>query len=181
MKINKRYFLTSLFFSWASGTLISAVYTPDIIMGVVKHRMVAEVGINNILGKYELATDQSRDVVRPNNDTLYSVAWLDLSETPMLLSIPDMKDRYYAFQFLGMDTSVFDVIGTRTRGQNEGVVLISNDLFGDCSGKYEEVVKIKGNESWLLARTLVDGQNDIVDAKQHMLKYNLKPMLDCEI
>src|SRR3712207_6915906 len=30
-----------------------------------------------------------RDVVRPNFDTLYSVAWLDLSDGPLVLHVPD--------------------------------------------------------------------------------------------
>ena len=30
-----------------------------------------------------------RDVVRPNNDTLYSVAWLDLNREPVILNVPD--------------------------------------------------------------------------------------------
>lgn len=38
-----------------------------------------------------------RGVSAPNADTLYSVAWIDLSE-PQVFSHPDMGDRYYLFE-----------------------------------------------------------------------------------
>ena len=42
-----------------------------------------------------------RDGGCPNNDTLYSLAWLDLSEEPVILSHPDMVGRYFTFELMG--------------------------------------------------------------------------------
>src|SRR5215831_7433423 len=44
--------------------------------------------------------DRFRQVIRPNADTLYSTAWLDLSKEPVLLHVPDTKGRYYLFQIM---------------------------------------------------------------------------------
>ena len=64
-----------------------------------------------------------RDVTAPNADTLYTTAWLDVSKEPWVLSLPDMKDRYYLFPMLDGWTDVFQVprqLGDRPRGSLGG-------------------------------------------------------------
>ena len=57
-----------------------------------------------------------RDVTAPNADTLYTTAWLDVGKEPWVLSIPDMKDRYFLLPMLDGWTNVFQVPGKRTTG-----------------------------------------------------------------
>lgn len=61
-------------------------------------------------------TGDMKDVVRPNFDTLYSVAWLDLTKGPQLISAPNTQGRYYVLPLMDMWTDVFASVGKRTTG-----------------------------------------------------------------
>jgi hypothetical protein len=60
------------------------------------------------------------NVIRPNADTLYSSAWIDLSKEPVMLHVPDTHGRYYLMQFMDAWTETFSVPGKRTTGTDEG-------------------------------------------------------------
>jgi len=66
------------------------------------------------LRTYPAVDDHS--VTAPNADTLYTLTWLDVSKEPWILSIPDMKDRYFLFPMLDGWTNVFQDPGKRTTG-----------------------------------------------------------------
>jgi hypothetical protein len=55
-------------------------------------------------------------VTAPNADTLYTIVWLDVSKEPWVISIPDMKDRFFLFPMLDGWTNVFQDPGKRTTG-----------------------------------------------------------------
>lgn len=61
-----------------------------------------------------------RDVVRPNFDTLYSIAWLDLREEPRIVSVPEAGDNYFLLPHYDMWGEVFACPGTRTTGGAAG-------------------------------------------------------------
>ena len=65
-----------------------------------------------------------RGVVRPNFDTLYSIAWLDLADEPVMLSVPDTNGAYYELQLLDLWSNTFAAPGKRTYGTAAGDFLV---------------------------------------------------------
>lgn len=116
---------------------------------------------NHLNCNKELITSNDTDVVLPNADTLYCIAWLDLSKEPMVLKVPAIPDRYYTFEFLDAYTNVFDYVGTRATGSDGGTYLIASP---EWKGEVPEgMIKIWSptDLAWILERTLLKGSDDI--------------------
>ena len=73
---------------------------------------------NTIYNRRNLADASSRSVTSPNNDTLYSTAWLDLTAGPVTATFPEFGQRYFSLQLMDMYTNNFAVLGTRTIGSS---------------------------------------------------------------
>src|ERR1700716_3870372 len=61
-----------------------------------------------------------RDLAGSNVDTLYSLAWLDLSRGPYVLHLSAANGRFYLMPILDGWTEVFGNPGTRTTGDGAG-------------------------------------------------------------
>lgn len=116
------------------------------------------------------------DVVRVNFDTLYSMAWLDVSAEPMILSVPDMGDRYHIFPMLDMWTDVFAVVGSRTTGSTGGhFAIASMDWEGELP-EGVELVRAPTPRLWILGRTQTHGPEDFENVHALQDQYGLTPL-----
>jgi hypothetical protein len=91
-------------------------------------------------------------VVKPNFDTLYSPAWLDLREEPRIVSLP-ATDLYYLMPVYDMWTDIFACPGTRTNG---GVAAHYAICAPDWHGELPDgVTRLQAPTpwAWLITRT----------------------------
>jgi hypothetical protein len=76
--------------------------------------------INQIGHMKTLATADDVMPYTPNNDTVYSGALLELGDEPIILTAPDISDRYWSVEVADSYTSNLFYIGTRATGGTGG-------------------------------------------------------------
>jgi hypothetical protein len=111
-----------------------------------------------------------KGVVRSNFDTLYSIAWLDLTKEPMIVLAPDTGGRYYLLPMLDMWTDVFASPGWRTTGTTATTYIVTppgwrpdlRDRFIDEFKLPQDTQRIEAPTPyvWIIGRTKTDGPPD---------------------
>jgi hypothetical protein len=127
-----------------------------------------------------------KGVVRSNFDTLYSIAWLDLTKEPMVVSAPDTGGRYYLLPMLDMWTDVFASPGWRTTGTQAANFLITPagwrpDLRDKVVEQFKLPKDIQRIEAptpyvWIIGRTKTDGPADYDAVHKIQAGYKVTPL-----
>jgi len=108
-------------------------------------------------------------VVRPNFDTLYSNTWLDLTEEPVVITVPDTDGRYYLLPILDMWTDVFSSTGWRTTGTKAQTLLVAQESWRpELQSDFESIglpadtirVDAPTPHAWVIGRIKTDGESD---------------------
>ncbi|HEX3724765.1 MAG TPA: DUF1254 domain-containing protein [Pirellulales bacterium] len=121
-----------------------------------------------------LGTAEYQDGGSPNNDTMYSIAWLDLSKEPVILSVPDVGSRYYTIEIGGFDADNFAYVGTRATGSGEGnYAIVGPNWVGTLPDGVKSLPPSATQFALIIGRTLVDGPNDVEAVHKLMAHYKL--------
>lgn len=101
-----------------------------------------------------------RDVIRPNLDTLYSTAWLDLDHGPMVLELPDTNRRYYLMPMLDAWTNVYASPGKRTTGTKaQKYVIAGPNWQGDIPAGHK-LIRSPTSLTWIIGRIQMNSAED---------------------
>ena len=110
----------------------------------------------------DLSTPEISPFPAPNNDTLYSTAWLDLRNEPVILSMPDTAGRYYTAHVMDMATETIANIGQRLNGTEPGLfAVVGPNWQGALPANIKGVVRSDTVFAYVLLRLLVDGPADV--------------------
>ncbi|QBJ97418.1 DUF1254 domain-containing protein [Rhodococcus sp. ABRD24] len=104
-------------------------FAPVFNLSQVQRFVTTGVGANAAapFNSFSHATDlagPSDTFVSINNDTVYSMAQLDLSVGPLMLDVPDTADAYFVLQFVDAWTNNFAYIGKRATGTKAGTYVL---------------------------------------------------------
>lgn len=120
---------------------------------------------NGFTHSRRLLTPKNREVVSPNNDTLYDNTWLDLADGPLLIDLPAMGDRYWTLGFLDLWTNPFAYAGRRTTGPRAQRLFVHGPRWQGRVPPGTIEIAAPGDDVWIIGRLLVDaGEADLAAA-----------------
>jgi hypothetical protein len=96
-----------------------------------------------------------------NNDTIYSMAQVDVSGGPLLLRVPDAAGRYYVLQFVDAWTDNFAYVGRRATGTAAGSFLLAPPGWKSGAPSGAEVIEFPTDIGTIVGRWACDGPGDL--------------------
>ncbi len=113
----------------------------------------------------------------PNNDTLYSRAWVYLKDEPVILTVPEISDRYHSVELADFMDDNFAYVGTRATGDSAGSYgIVGPGWKGKLPAGVTALPPSSTPWAFVLVRTYVKGVSDLPAAYAIQDKYKLTPL-----
>jgi hypothetical protein len=134
--------------------------------------------LNRLVHARELPEATAGRPAGPHASTLRSSAWLDLGDTPVVLTVPETHGRFYALSLVDLWSNVFASVGARTTGAGAGVFVIIGPGWRGASlpagalpiNAPTRMIRIAG-------LTQVDGDGGYSEAHAVQDAYELAPLI----
>ena len=140
--------------------------------------------VNRFCSIRNLATADQRTVNAPNNDTPYSLAWLNLSKQPLVLHAPPIRNRFWEFELVDPWTNNFFNITSAHRKMGAGDFNVTHG--GDWAvvgphfkGKLPRgVIRVNSryDRVWVVGRTYLRGPKDLRKLHRIQDEYSITPL-----
>lgn len=153
-------------------------YKMMFVQAMYKESGAYEAPFNVVHNNSALLGPEYTAIIRPNNDTFYSLVWFNLTTEPMVLKVPAITDkRYYSFQIIDKYTHNIDYIGSRETGFEAGAYLFAGPNWkGENPEGIDKIIRSEGNFLAALGRTQVNGPDDVAMTQAIMNQYAVEPL-----
>lgn len=134
---------------------------PLVMMDVTRANAALAIGPENQLHRVRRFPDAGfHDVVRPNVDTLYTTAFIDMAKGPWVFEMAANDRRYEVMPFMDGWTNVFAAPGTRSTGTAGGRFLLVGPLWQGPAPEGLTLLRSPTQIVWLIGRTQTNGVAD---------------------
>src|SRR5256885_7739363 len=156
-------------------------FYPLVTMDVTRKQIINTQGgfggpMNAFANVKAYPTAEMKAVVRPNFDTLYSSAYLDLTKEPVVVSVPDTTGRYYLLPMLDMWSDVFASPGWRTTGTQAANFLVTPRGWSGAVPSVLTQIEAPTPYVWIIGRTKTDGRSDYDAVHKIQAGYKVTPL-----
>ena len=110
-----------------------------------------------------------------NNDTIYSIAQVDVSGGPVLLRVPDTAGRYYVLQFVDAWTNNFAYVGRRATGTAAGSFLLVPPGWKPDAREGAHVIEFPTDVGTIVGRWACEGPADLGAVRALQSRLSLEP------
>lgn len=118
-----------------------------------------------------------KDVITPNADTPYSFGLLDLRAGPVVLTVPEISDRYYVMQFEDLLGYNELFVGSRATGTAAGSYLLVGPRWqGDLPDGFASTHRFETDLVILIGRSQLLDPDDQPALAEIMAQYRLEPL-----
>jgi hypothetical protein len=122
-----------------------------------------------------LANADSKSVVTPNVDTVYTQSHMDLGDTALVFHKP-RTERYCSIELLDAYTNCTAVMGTGGDTQDERTYLIAGPDFAGETPDGMVRVDMPTQNAWMLVRTMVEDGDDLENVYAIQEQMTLTPL-----
>jgi hypothetical protein len=124
-------------------------------------------------------------VILPSTDTLYTLAWVDVTKEPIIFGAPAIpnvpgtdRKRFMMYEFMDAWTNVYYSAGLQKDQVNKTNFIIVGPDFKAALPEIPDsvVVHATANQSWMIVRTQVEGVDDFDSVHAIQDLYTLTPV-----
>ena len=189
----KKHLLTfalTVIVAWGLGTYAYVYFYPRLFYNRLERAIVRHgfgvmanggrssgVPVNTLYPMPTLASPSTSKSAGMNQDTLYTIGWLDLGKGPEILHVPDMADRYHSIQFIDPWGNVFAYVGSRTTGTRAGDYFITGPGWRGPIPVGAKQISSPNNKVLIIGRVLVKRDSDLATAYALEKQIRLVPWL----
>ena len=119
-----------------------------------------------------------------NNDTIYSIAQLDLGGGPLVLDVPDTAGRYYVLQFVDAWTNNFAYVGRRATGTERGTYLLTPPGWEGSESDVPRgatVIPVPTRVATIVGRWACEGEADVPAVQALQRRLSIRPLVDEDV
>jgi hypothetical protein len=170
---------------WGLGTVVFLYLWPTFAYSaykraVMQHAPGGPVPVNILYAMPTVSSAAASNaslLATGTDDLLYVGGWLDLSEGPLLLHVPDMAGRYYSVQFTDpSDGTDFAYVGTRATGSVAGDYLISGPGWKGTVSRGMSQIAAPNKSVLVVGRVMVESESDLSTAYEIAKQIRLTPL-----